>query len=156
MSPKNWFDPEPPIASRPDEEWRPAPGHERFYSVSSEGRLWSWLTEKLLTPVANKQGVMQVYLRGEKFMVPHLVLTTFVGSMPPGHFAAYKDDAKTNCALSNLYWRSRADLQREVMAKRPPRTHCREGHELTGDNVLRTGKRTRCLLCRPFREVLDA
>jgi hypothetical protein len=126
-------------------------GNERLYSVSDQGRVYAWFSERLLTHRLNAQGYVQVWLRGNRnCTVAHLVLTAFGRPRPtPGSwFVKHLDGSRENCALVNVEWHPRAELRRGI---RKPNTHCSKGHELT---VL-DGKR-RCYTCKPLPEVIVA
>lgn len=51
----------PDRRSNPIEEWRPVPGYEGYYSISSYGRVWSWVSGKFLKP-ANYHGYLHCCL----------------------------------------------------------------------------------------------
>lgn len=150
-----WPNEIPPVEQLPGEHWRPVTGFERFYSVSNMGRIYSWFSGRLISPRKNYRGAAQVSLRGTNHILAALVLVTFGQPKPSGAVVAYKNGDHSDCRLANLSWRSRSDLQREVMARRPrkPRTHCRKGHPLTPENTIRKADRVVCLTCHPIPEV---
>lgn len=149
---------QPPIENLLGERWLPVAGLERFHSVSTEARLWSWWAGRLLTPYAitrnrpdgRKYSSVQVSMRDKRLPLATLVLETFVGPRPAGTYVHFRNSDHMDCRLVNLAWRPRADLQKEISTRRPPRTHCtRCGHELT-----ELGDERRCLICKPLRSVM--
>lgn len=115
------------------EIWRPVVGYEVSYEVSDQGRVRSLDREVLVTtcprrgPFLNKvRGrilkagsaygdniFVSLYRDGAAWqpLVHGLVLEAFVGPRPPDHLALPRDGDPKNCALRNLRWALRADLQ---------------------------------------------
>lgn len=106
------------------EEWRPVPGFEGDYEVSSYGNVRA-LTYRNGTglhvlpepkPVAQSlshRGYMDVRLWRASVashrLVHRLVLEAFVGPAPEGHEAAHLDGVRTNNQPGNLAWTSRPE-----------------------------------------------
>lgn len=94
------------------EIWKPVPGFEGVYSVSSYGRIRRDLsrgkavTGFILKPTPNRRGYLRVTLsdtpRREAFLVHRLVMQAFVGDCPAGKEVNHIDTDKTNCRLDNL------------------------------------------------------
>lgn len=108
------------------EEWRPVPGYEDIYSVSSEGRIVS-LARIVMRPHGRTgkmtafkwpEKTLKLTIRGgmpsvalckegalkQAFVAP-IVLLAFVGSPPSlKHTAHHKDGDVTNNRLENLTW----------------------------------------------------
>lgn len=83
-----------------------------------------------------------------------MVLNAFVGPPPPGFEGCHKDGDRANNALSNLYWGTRSDNQRDRVRHGRhhlrQRTHCPRNHPLEMPNLVATywrkGQRE-CLAC---------
>jgi len=132
------------------EEWRDVPGYEGRYAVSTFGRVYSYVSDKMLKPGPRPSGHMTVVLhrgsgKGDTKDVHTLVLTAFVGPRPTGNFdARHLNGAPYDNALSNLEWstrtRNRQDMKHHNGAK---------GQKLRPDDVLEIRK----LLseCVPYR-----
>lgn len=95
------------------EEWRPVPGLEGRYDVSSQGRVRSWaawrkrpgpdpriLTQKVLP----KRGYRFVDIGSRRRFVHRLVLEAFVGPCPPGYQGAHLNGVRDDNRLENLRW----------------------------------------------------
>lgn len=109
------------------EEWRPCPGHEGRYEVSSFGRLRSLprvescanghrvVSGGILNPMLSKDGYPQVSLRiGGKLrtmQVHRLICRAFHGEQPnPLHKeVCHLDGCRTNARADNLKWVSRGE-----------------------------------------------
>ena len=114
------------IASVPEEEtWRPVPGYEGWYEASDQGRVRSVervvmvMTTRVKTPYPIRlqskvlrpalcNGYRSVMLWkqhvAETKKVSTLVLETFVGARPGGHYTCHADGNSINDRLTNLYW----------------------------------------------------
>lgn len=101
------------------EQWRPVPGYEGYYDVSSHGRVrrirgnsGQQICRQLkLQPMPT--GYLKVDLWrdniGEPRTVHSLVVRAFLGEPPsPEHEVAHWDRDRTNCRLGNLRWATRA------------------------------------------------
>jgi len=96
------------------EEWRPIPGHEGRYEVSSLGRVRSLRYKRQTARVeplrlsVNRGGYQIVSLniagRDKTFHVHRLVATVFHGPCPAGFQAAHLDNVRTNNVPGNLRW----------------------------------------------------
>jgi hypothetical protein len=98
------------------EEWRPVPGYEGLYEVSSLGRIRSLYRggRYLSTKGTDESGYAVVSLtRGgcrHTYTLHRLVCRAFRGEPNVLHReAAHLDGDKTNCCASNLKWVSRAE-----------------------------------------------
>lgn len=104
----------------------------------------------LLTWQVDRGGYPRVHLslgggRQKSLKLHRALLEAFVGPPPnPGCFALHADDDPSNLRLSNLRWGTRDDNFADARANggtakiaewRRARTHCDNGHELSGENV---------------------
>ena len=102
------------------------PGYEDNYEISNFGNIRSLerftngkhIPSKNMHPF-NKGGRMSVVLRkvGSKpqyFVLPRLVLITFVGSPAFGQLACHKDGNPQNNCLDNLYWGSYKENSKDL------------------------------------------
>lgn len=159
------------------EEWRPVPGHEGHYEVSSEGRVRS-LDRRVAHPrhgainVKGKPLAQRLDRHGYKIVnlwrdgvmkarkVHQIVLEAFVGPRPEGIEVMHADDDRTNNRLENLSYGTRQENARQ-MAERGRRRggaqkkpECPNGHRYTPDNIYTSpdGYR-RCRTCRRDRDL---
>jgi hypothetical protein len=104
------------------EIWKPIPGYEGYYDVSTEGRVRglarsittkagytkSWPARDMIPRLNKDNGYPQVMLwrdgRGWTVYVHKLVAETFLGSRPDGKQCGHLDGDKRNARLSNLAW----------------------------------------------------
>lgn len=156
------------------EEWKPVPGHEGSYEVSSEGRVRSLdreivrsnghtyaLKGKVLAQIVSLHGRKQVNLSGKTRLVHQLVLEAFVGPRPEGTECCHYDDDRGNNRLSNLRWgtssENELDKVRNGNHRNARKTRCVNGHELSGENLreYRNGERINrvCIACETDRNL---
>lgn len=95
------------------ERWKPVPGFEEEYEVSSEGRVYSHWSERCLSPYLNSDRSGEEYLRLDlrgkdgtrrQVYVHHLVLEAFDGDRPKGSHAHHRDGDQFNNSFGNLEW----------------------------------------------------
>ena len=138
------------------ERWCAAPGFD-LYEVSDQGRVRNVRTGRVLRAHPERKGSsMLVSLcrdgKQKTFTVHGLVLRTFVGPPPPGMECCHADGDVTNNRMSNLRWDTHAanedDKRKHGTNHNASKTHCKHGHELSGDNlaIYSQGKR-RCRAC---------
>lgn len=90
------------------EIWKPVPGYEGFYEVSSIGRVKSLrdnhnkLREIIRKPRKTRTGYMDIGLKNKHFLVHQLVMLAFVGPPPQGLEINHKNGNKTDNRLENL------------------------------------------------------
>lgn len=139
------------------EEWKDIPGWTGEYQASSLGRIRSLDREitypngklfsrkgKILSGSVNNSGYRAVSLfrnqTEKRFTVHSLVLMAFVGPRQGGMQACHWDGNRLNNRLSNLRWdtveSNHADKKRHGTNRVSRKTHCKDGHELSEDNVL--------------------
>ena len=115
------------------EEWRPIPGYESRYEVSSQGRIRSllWDRPRILRQCLCGKGYPKVILVHEdgghsNEMTHRLVLFAFKGAPPAGKpCALHWDGSMTNNALANLRWGSYLENSSDAR---------RHGTELKGED----------------------
>lgn len=154
------------------EEWRDIPGYEGWYQVSDLGNVRSLdraiprgnhivnRSGASMIPCPDSHGYPSVKLSMagdfKTFGVHRLVALTFIGPNPGGLEVCHGDGDKTNNALWNLrYDTRRSNAMDEVLSGRNYnllKTHCRWGHELSGENLAivpmhRGGKQRACKIC---------
>lgn len=131
------------------EVWKPVPGYEGLYEVSSIGRVKSLPRLRVkggimkLRP-GNKSGCyLAVALSKHDVRVVHyvhyLVLLAFVGPRPEGLEVRHLDGNDLNNTLGNLAYgtsaENKADVLRHGRHHLGNRTHCDNGHEFTPENT---------------------
>lgn len=156
-----------------NEEWRPVVGHERSYEVSDQGRVRSldrmvpsghgalrFSRGRVLKPGTATSGHQHVVLAGKVTRTIHsLVADAFIGTAMPGAEVRHINGQPADCRAENLEYGSRSDnaedSKRHGTHFHAGLTHCKRGHELSGDNLQKSasGKRT-CLACRRERQSL--
>lgn len=103
-----------------DPQWRPVPGTDGYYEVSSRGQVRSWKrgrwgrreTPKILVQsLGATYGYRQVSLwadgKNVKRYVHHLVAELFIGPRPEGHDVCHNDSDVDNNDVSNLRYDTR-------------------------------------------------
>src|ERR1700674_687492 len=103
------------------EKWLPVVGYETFYEVSSLGNVRRIYQTKagrdvhkslpfMLTPSINSSGYCEVEFFDHKSRPVHsLVCAAFIGPRPKGFDISHKNLCKTDNAIENLEYLSRAD-----------------------------------------------
>lgn len=132
---------EDPFASLPGEKWRPVPGYEGLYDVSSHGRVRSLartaksggapypVPARVLKPVNSGNGFLCVRLsrqgKGWTVGVHVLVALAFIGPRPDSRSVVHhKDGSAGNNKADNLEWCTlsqcvaREEIQRRRVATR--------------------------------------
>jgi hypothetical protein len=156
-----------------NEEWRPIPGYEGYYSASDLGRIRSeprvidrpgpkgvlTLRERILAQYAHKKtGYIHTALnrdnRRRPWPVHVLVMRSFVGPRPEGLEIRHLDCDKNNNTLANLKYGTPAENAQDSLRMGTnaciARTHCPRRHLLVEPNLVAAlqlrGKRS-CLAC---------
>lgn len=153
------------------EEWRPIPGYEGCYEVSSIGRVRSlprWRSVgsgrrlcppeiRLLKPYQDRNGYLRVGLSGPQTSrstpIHRLVLSAFVGPCPPGMQACHRNDIPDDNRIENLRWDTASANTFDKIANgnhyQSAQTHCKHGHEFTPENTMlhARGRGRRCRAC---------
>lgn len=118
---------EDPFADQLIEEWRPVVGWERYYEVSSVGRIKRLsrivscndgrtyrIPEKLMSPYKEKRGghlFIDLHVDGNdrKTQVHTLVLETFVGPKPNGTECRHLNGVPDDNRVENICWGTRQE-----------------------------------------------
>ena len=156
--------------------WLPVVGYESYYEVSDQGRIrsldreieWNETTRVLcgavLSGTRSTIGHRQVRLsmrgKAKTLKVHRLVLEAFVGPCPMGMEGCHGNDIPDDNRLENLRWDTRSgnalDRVRNGKHHWARRTHCHNGHELSGDNIRLGGHGERiCIQCKRLRNRQD-
>lgn len=91
------------------EEWRPVVGFPD-YMVSSEGRVYSHISQKFLQPGIASNGYPTVALGRRNTRTTHsLVTEAFIGPCPAGMEVRHRDGVRANPRYSNLCYGTRGD-----------------------------------------------
>jgi len=103
-------------------EWRPVPGFEGRYEVSSGGQLRNRGTGNVFGTTSGDRYAYASFRRGKENVatsVHRLVAEVFIGPRPPGHVIDHIDGDKTNNAVANLEYVTPRENNRRaaVMAK---------------------------------------
>lgn len=103
------------------DEWRPVPGYEGNYEVSSRGEFRNLKTgHKTFGHRQKANGYMYVNLCSDgvakNYRAHILVLQAFSGYRPAGLLARHLDGSRTNNAVSNLAWGTHLDNHYDSVA----------------------------------------
>lgn len=156
-------------------EWRPVPGYEGRYEVSSEGSVRSlgfyshnrfgtrtWRAGRVLkATISPKTGYRSVTLVDDErqhsvYRVHRVVLMAFVGPPPEGMpNGLHRDDNRLNNQLSNLRWGTHSDNTYDSVENgshvQTRKETCGRGHDLVAPNLVESsavhGYRG-CLACK--------
>lgn len=147
----------------PGEKWRAVPGYERTYAVSNLGRVYSaprpTTSGGILNGSVDNYGYRRVALvqNGKQATrrVHVLVMAAFVGPRPDGLEILHSDGDKQNCRLENLSYGTHAENMRDMVrhggTSQTRKTHCPQGHEYAGVNLLVSGGRRYCRTCHGWK-----
>lgn len=90
------------------ERWAIVPGFP-LHMVSSEGRIFSWHSQKFLRPGIGSHGYLKLNLAMGKTKLLHAVVAeAFLGPRPAGMDVCHRDDNRLNPRLENLEYGTRA------------------------------------------------
>ncbi len=159
------------------EEWRPVPGWEECYEISSRGRVRSiprfvqgrwgplWVPGGILKPQGwgRRREYLAVGLRRggakiKKMAIHQLVLIAFVGPRPPGYVACHNNGIHTDNRLENLRWDTESsnviDSVKHGTHPESRKSCCKRGHPFDENNTHiepKTGYRY-CRRCRTMSQ----
>lgn len=149
------------ILAREGEEWRPVPGYESTYLVSSHGRVASIPRPRTKgglckQKIAKRGGYPTVSLiQGGKQRTRYvhaLVAEAFIGPRPEGMDVRHLDGNPLRPELANLAYGTRSQNNRDKVAHgtdhHASKTHCPQGHPYSGDNLLTVPSRPGTRYCK--------
>ena len=110
------------------EMWHPVEGFDG-YCISTLGRVYSCITQKILSPSVDRDGYRRIYLykNGKQvgMGINRLVAIAFLSNPENLPVVHHKDRNRSNDTLSNLEWVSHKTNMHESMKagthKKPPR-----------------------------------
>ncbi|MCV7358519.1 NUMOD4 motif-containing HNH endonuclease [Mycolicibacterium fluoranthenivorans] len=135
------------------EQWRVVPSHPE-YEVSDRGRVRSATSGAPIPQhLKSQRGYPSVSVpRGKTPYVHAMVLEAFIGPRPSGAVTRHINDDPRDNRLENLTWGTHSEnaLDRVANGNDPyaRRTHCKNGHPLTGSNVCPGLSFRRCRTCQ--------
>lgn len=142
------------------EEWRPIPGYERTYEVSSLGRV------KSLSRTTTRGGLRKLHVSGTGYWavsliqggrsrtwpVHQLVALAFIGEPPEGLEIRHLNGDSLDSRAVNLEYgtarENRLDTIRHGRHRNVNKTHCPRGHEYTHENTYVLPSRPTARYCR--------
>lgn len=88
-------------------------GYEGLYAVTSCGKVWSYRTQKFLSP-SNNRGYLRVELYGsdgsrKKHSIHRLVAETYIPNPNNKPQVNHLDECKSNNCVSNLEWATESE-----------------------------------------------
>lgn len=153
---------EPSTEPEDDEQWRPIPGYEDTYQVSSLGRVFSHPRPRtsggLLKQRVDDAGYPGVNLvqggQQKAFRVHVLIALAFLGPRPEDYEVRHLDGSRVS-RLDNLAYGTRAENMQDasrhgVLSWRGRLTECKHGHPFDEANTLTSRGRRRCRTCMRF------
>lgn len=97
--------------------FKPISGFEKYFGISKDGQVISFITSNIRKPSLNKDGYLRVtlYKKGSNlktfkhFFIHTLVALTYIGPCPVGYEVNHKDGNKLNNHINNLEYLSKTD-----------------------------------------------
>lgn len=97
------------------EEWRIIPGYP-LHMVSSEGRVFSWYSQRFLRPGIGSHGYLRLNLAFGKMRTLHVIVAeAFLGPRPAGYVVRHKDGNRANPRLGNLAYGTYAENTQDAI-----------------------------------------
>lgn len=142
------------------EEWRPIPGFERTYEISSLGRVRS------IPRPGTRGGILKLPLDSDGYprmtlaqdgtatpmSVHRMVARVFIGPRPDGLEVRHLDGVANHCWVGNLTYGTGSqnilDAVRHGTHPEARKTHCPRGHEYNEENTYRMPSRPSYRYCR--------
>lgn len=90
-------------------QWRPILGFEGKYEASSDGRIRSLLTNRILKPAINQNGYAHVSLCQKDHRVHRIIASTFIPNPNNLRDVNHKNGIKTDNRAENLEWVSHSE-----------------------------------------------
>lgn len=141
------------------EVWKPVRGWESLYEVSSQGRVKSLRSGKILRPGIHPSGHRKVSLRKasihQQAYVHRLVADAYLPN-PLGYpFVLHWDDDPGNNSVENLRWGNNSENQKDSVRNgshpNSKKTHCPAGHPYSETNTrVNSGSRF-CKICNTLK-----
>ena len=143
------------------EEWRPIPGYEGLYEVSSYGQVRSLPRRKTSGRILSSKCPSSRYpmvglsvdSERKNFRVHVLVALAFLGPRPEGMQVLHRNDDPDDNRVENLYYgtsqQNRLDSVTNKRHHLARKTHCIRGHEFTEENtrLAKNGRHRSCKAC---------
>lgn len=108
----------------------------------------------------NRSGYGYLTIRGDRWMAHRLTWAAVMGEIPKGQFVCHRCDNPTCIELAHLFLGDHTENQRDMVRKgrhaKGSKTHCKRGHELSGDNVRHINGHRHCVLCNRRRQRINA
>ena len=97
------------------EEWRSIAGFP-LHMVSSEGRVFSWYSQRFLRPGVGSHGYLRLNLGFGKSHTLHVIVAAaFLGPRPAGHVVRHKDGNRLNPCRDNLEYGTYAENAQDAV-----------------------------------------
>lgn len=129
--------------------WKAVVGYEGIYEVSDAGvvrsiarmdKLGRCKQGVVLSAHKDSKGRLSVGLQGKTFRVSKLVAEAFLGPKPEGLECCHNNGKPSDNRASNLRWDTRSSNTKDAVAHgtnyEAAKTHCPQGHMLSGDNLV--------------------
>lgn len=152
-----------------NEIWKPVPGYEGYYSISSLGRVRSeeriitradgfeaLVRGRILSPTPTTSGYLIVVLhrdgKGRNRSVHQLVAESFIGPAAPGLHVRHKDGTRVNNRLDNLEYGTHSDNMLDSVRHgthvNARKDSCPKGHRYVDGNLLAAPLKRGQRVCR--------
>lgn len=115
-------------------------GYEGKYAVTSCGKVWSYISEKFLSPRITQCGYYEVRLcnnvKAKQFRVHRLVAETYIDNPENKPEVNHKDENKLNNCINNLEWVTTKEnsnygtRSKRVSQKKSKSIYCKELNQI--------------------------